>query len=124
MGKVGLLFPPPSHTDLESHAARLSLMADLLADCDPDELDAAVMIWAQTSKWLPTVAELLDIIAGGDGSCGTADSRQRGGVHYVSDSGYSYRGSQESVMREAEKRSDWSTYYQARVDMEKTKAIH
>jgi hypothetical protein len=35
-------------------------------------------------------------------------------ARYVSASGYEYRGSDEQVMREAEKRSDWGTYYSAK----------
>lgn len=38
---------------------------------------------------------------------------------YVSKSGHEYRGDARSVMREAEKRADWGTYWQAKGDMER-----
>ena len=40
------------------------------------------------------------------------------GVKYVSASGYEYRGDARSVMREAEKRADWGTYWKAKKDAE------
>lgn len=33
------------------------------------------------------------------------------GARYVSDSGWEYRGSDEQIMRDAERRADWTTYY-------------
>ena len=44
------------------------------------------------------------------------------GASYVSDSGYEYRGDDESVMRQAEKRADWSTYWKAKGNARKAKA--
>lgn len=41
-----------------------------------------------------------------------------GGSKYVSGSGHVYRGDAAAVMREAEKRADWTTYYTAKADME------
>lgn len=40
---------------------------------------------------------------------------------YVSSSGYEYRGGPEAVMKQAEKRSDWDTYWQCSVDLKRMK---
>lgn len=40
------------------------------------------------------------------------------GAKYVSASGHEYRGSVDDVIREAEKRADWNTYWAARSDRE------
>jgi uncharacterized protein YdaU (DUF1376 family) len=41
---------------------------------------------------------------------------------YVSASGYEYRGSIDAVIREAEKRADWNTYWAAKADRERKAA--
>jgi uncharacterized protein YdaU (DUF1376 family) len=37
---------------------------------------------------------------------------------YVSATGYQYRGNERAVMREAEKRADWDTYWQAKANLD------
>lgn len=44
------------------------------------------------------------------------------GGEYVSPSGYRYRGDARTVMREAEQRADWGTYWQAKGDAEGRRA--
>jgi hypothetical protein len=44
------------------------------------------------------------------------------GSKYVSASGYEYRGDEEAVMRQAEKRADWNTYYAAKANLERAAA--
>lgn len=39
-------------------------------------------------------------------------------TRYVSPSGYEYRGTDKQVMREAEKRADWGTYWQAKSNVD------
>jgi hypothetical protein len=41
------------------------------------------------------------------------------GTEYVSASGYRYRGDDRAVMREAEKRADWSIYWKAKGNMDR-----
>jgi hypothetical protein len=41
------------------------------------------------------------------------------GTEYVSASGYRYRGDDRTVMREAEKRADWSIYWKAKGNMDR-----
>jgi hypothetical protein len=41
---------------------------------------------------------------------------------YISPSGYEYRGDVDAVIREAEKRADWGTYWQAKGDRDNAKA--
>jgi uncharacterized protein YdaU (DUF1376 family) len=43
-------------------------------------------------------------------------------ARYVSASGYEYRGNVDAVIREAEKRADWSTYWAAKADSERAAA--
>ena len=45
-----------------------------------------------------------------------------GGVRYVSPSGHEYKGDDRAVMREAEKRADWGTYYTAKRNLEERAA--
>lgn len=44
--------------------------------------------------------------------------KRLGGCRYVSASGYQYRGDDEAVMREAERRSDWDTYWAVKAEAE------
>jgi hypothetical protein len=44
------------------------------------------------------------------------------GARYVSASGYEYRGDDKAVMREAERRADWNTYYSAKRAIEERAA--
>jgi hypothetical protein len=44
------------------------------------------------------------------------------GVRYVSATGHVYRGDERAVMREAEKRADWNTYYTAKANLEQRAA--
>lgn len=41
-----------------------------------------------------------------------------GGVRHVSASGYEYRGSDRDILREAERRADWPTFYAVKHEME------
>lgn len=43
------------------------------------------------------------------------------GIRYVSKSGYEYRGTDQEVMREAERRADWGTYWEAKSNLEGAK---
>jgi hypothetical protein len=40
------------------------------------------------------------------------------GAKYVSASGYEYRGDEQAVMREAERRADWGTYWKAKANLD------
>lgn len=45
-------------------------------------------------------------------------AKRLGGSQYVSASGFKYRGGPEAVMRDAERRGDWNTYWKAKADLE------
>lgn len=44
--------------------------------------------------------------------------RRFAGAKYVSASGYEYRGDEQAVMREAERRADWGTYWKAKANLD------
>lgn len=44
--------------------------------------------------------------------------RLKGGAGYVSEGGYEYRGDIESVIRESERRADWTVHWRAKADLE------
>jgi hypothetical protein len=111
VAELGLRYRPASQADLAAHAAQLALLARDLADIDPDALSEAIREHVLFSPFMPKAADLVALIekrSGGRGYFGG----------YVSESGYVYRSRDpESVMREAERRADWTIYYQAKLDM-------
>jgi hypothetical protein len=111
VAEVGLRYRPHSQADLAAHAAQLALLARDLANVDPQALGDAIREHVLFSPFMPKAADLVALIekrVGGRGYLGG----------YVSESGYVYRSRDpQSVMREAEKRADWSIYYQAKVDL-------
>lgn len=103
VSEIGLRYQPASRTDLAAHAAQLALLARDLADVDTDDLADAIQAHVLACPFMPKAADLIDIIE-------QRDRNYHSG--YVSESGYIYRGrTPEDVMREAERRADWTTYY-------------
>lgn len=60
IGKVGLRFEPSVKSDLEAHAARVALLAEDLADADPNQLAIAIQQWAMAKPYMPKASDLIE----------------------------------------------------------------
>lgn len=63
ISKLGLRFAPSLAADMEAHSARVALLAEDVADADPDRLQQAVDRWVATKPFLPKASELREIMA-------------------------------------------------------------
>lgn len=59
IGELGLRYRPHGQTDLEAHAARLTILANDLADIPVHFLRQAADAWVRNSEFMPTAAELI-----------------------------------------------------------------
>jgi hypothetical protein len=64
ISKVGFRYQATSQTDLASHAARLALLADDLADMPVHYLDRAIRDWALNSPFMPKASDLVGLVRG------------------------------------------------------------
>jgi hypothetical protein len=92
----------PSTMGADERAAFITVGIETLSELSLAELKEGAR---QARKTCRFPSELLPAIFGN-----SEEARET----YISASGYIYRGDERAVMREAEKRADWSTYYQAK----------
>lgn len=92
----------------------------LLAESDKSEKDARSIIgmWRKEHGDGKVLAAILDCQARAISDPMEWLQKRFGGVKYVSSSGHEYRGDARAVMREAERRADWDTYWKAKNDAE------
>jgi uncharacterized protein YdaU (DUF1376 family) len=92
----------------------------VLTACGQTEKEARSLIgkWRKASSDSDVLAGLIDCRARAiSAPVEWMQKRLGGGSQYVSESGYRYRGDEDAVMREAEKRADWPTYYSAKANL-------
>ena len=73
IGELGMRFRPTAQADLEAHAAMLALLIRDLATVNADALERAIAEHIRCSRFMPKVAELLEIIARQKGKSNHAD---------------------------------------------------
>ena len=93
---------------------------ELLAESEKSEKEARSIIgmWRKSHGDGKVLAAILDCQAKAISDPMEWLQKRLGGVKYVSPSGYEYRGEARDVMREAERRADWGTYWKAKKDAE------
>lgn len=63
ISRLGLRFEPSVKSDLEAHAARVALLAEDLADADPNKLSAAIDQWVRDWPYMPKASDMRRIMA-------------------------------------------------------------
>jgi uncharacterized protein YdaU (DUF1376 family) len=116
----------------ESSVAEATVVADdpikavfdegvrLLTEAGQTEKQARSLIgkWRKGRKDGDVLQALLDCRAGAISEPVEWLQKRFGGVKYVSASGYEYRGSLRDIIREAERRADWSIFHSAKLDLD------
>lgn len=62
ISRLGLRFEPSVKADIEAHAARIALLAEDMAEANPDLLARAIERWVHVKPYLPKASELHAII--------------------------------------------------------------
>jgi hypothetical protein len=97
---------------------------ELLAESErsPKEARSLIGMWRKDHGDGKVLAALLDCQNRAISDPVEWLQKRLGGVKYVSASGYEYRGDLDAVIREAERRADWGTYWAAKTARDQAKA--
>lgn len=110
----------PTGFEKGDRKAWLAAAADALRDVPPDLLRRGVDFAMLNSDHPSNVVKNIMREIGEEWKCWAPEEDRRGKPKYISATGYVYHSSNpEDVMREAERRADWNTYWLARSRMEK-----
>jgi hypothetical protein len=100
------------------------LGVSLLAASGQTEKQARSLLgkWRKSKSDVEVLAAIIDCRARAISNPVEWLEKRFNGASYVSASGYEYRGDERAVMRQAEKRADWNTYYAAKANLEQAAA--
>ena len=110
----------PTGFDKGDRKAWLAAAAEALHGVPPDLLFRGIEFAMLASDHPSNIVKNIMREIGGEWKGWAPEEAKRGKPKYISATGYVYFSTNpEDVMREAERRADWSTYYMAKVDMGK-----
>ncbi len=105
----------PTGFDKGDRKAWLAAAAEALQGVPPDLLQRGIQFAVLNSDHPSNIVKNIMREIGEEWKGWAPDEDKRGKPKYISDTGYVYHSTNpEDVMREAEKRSDWTTYYIAK----------